>query len=171
MGTRNLVSVKHEGEYKIANYGQWDGYPSGQGKKVLEYLAGWDKEKLINQLSKIRQPSEDEIKKAYKDAGGDGSGFVTMEVSDRFREKYPFIDRDLGADILAMVQDAPEGADLALINNRDFISERSCEFAYTIDLDENTLHATGHGGEKTYELDGLPSVRQLSNDLIDCSED
>ena len=28
MGTRNLTCVFKDGEYKVAQYGQWDGYPS-----------------------------------------------------------------------------------------------------------------------------------------------
>ena len=38
MGTRNLVAVQIDGQYKIAQYGQWDGYPSGKGLEVLEFL-------------------------------------------------------------------------------------------------------------------------------------
>jgi hypothetical protein len=38
MGTRNLVAVQIDGQYKIAQYGQWDGYHSGKGLEVLEFL-------------------------------------------------------------------------------------------------------------------------------------
>lgn len=31
MGTRNPTAVVLDGEYKLAQYGQWDGFPSGQG--------------------------------------------------------------------------------------------------------------------------------------------
>lgn len=31
MGTRNLTAVYLDGEYKIAQYGQWDGYPKDKG--------------------------------------------------------------------------------------------------------------------------------------------
>ena len=30
MGTRHLIAVQLDGEYKIAQYGQWDGYPEGK---------------------------------------------------------------------------------------------------------------------------------------------
>jgi len=38
MGTRNLTCVVSGGKYIIAQYGQWDGYPSGQGVTALEFL-------------------------------------------------------------------------------------------------------------------------------------
>ena len=38
MGTRNLVCVVKGGEYKVAQYGQWDGYPTGQGETIVEFL-------------------------------------------------------------------------------------------------------------------------------------
>ena len=40
MGTRHLVAVIHKDEYKVAQYGQWDGYPSGQGDTVLDCFMG-----------------------------------------------------------------------------------------------------------------------------------
>ena len=38
MGTRNLTAVYIDGEYKVAQYGQWDGYPEGQGMTALTFL-------------------------------------------------------------------------------------------------------------------------------------
>lgn len=40
MGTRNLTIVHSNGEYKVAQYGQWDGYPEGLGVQLLKYLKG-----------------------------------------------------------------------------------------------------------------------------------
>ena len=39
MGTRNLTLVKDkEGKTKVAQYGQWDGYPEGQGSTILNFI-------------------------------------------------------------------------------------------------------------------------------------
>lgn len=38
MGTRNLVAVQIDGQYKIAQYGQWGGYLEGKGVDVLTFL-------------------------------------------------------------------------------------------------------------------------------------
>jgi hypothetical protein len=46
MGTRNLTRVICDGKTKVAQYGQWDGYPEGQGKTVLNFLRGYRKWKL-----------------------------------------------------------------------------------------------------------------------------
>ena len=47
MGTRNLTMViNQEGETKVAQYGQWDGYPSGVGASVLSFLK--NKELVFN---------------------------------------------------------------------------------------------------------------------------
>ena len=38
MGTENITMVKHNGEYKVAQYGSFDGYPSGKGFKTVKFL-------------------------------------------------------------------------------------------------------------------------------------
>jgi len=38
MGTRHLIIVKNEGEVKVAQYGQWDGYPDGVGTDIVNFL-------------------------------------------------------------------------------------------------------------------------------------
>ena len=40
MGTRNLTMVYLNGEYKVAQYGQWDGYPEATGCLILKFLTG-----------------------------------------------------------------------------------------------------------------------------------
>jgi hypothetical protein len=37
MGTRHLIAVQLGGEYRVAQYGQWDGYPDSAGIDVLFY--------------------------------------------------------------------------------------------------------------------------------------
>lgn len=42
MGTRNLTCVVVDGEMKVAQYGQWDGYPEGQGATCCEFIQETD---------------------------------------------------------------------------------------------------------------------------------
>lgn len=39
MGTRNLILVWYRGGWVVAQYGQWDGYPTGQGKDIVECIS------------------------------------------------------------------------------------------------------------------------------------
>src|SRR4051812_8314171 len=40
MGTRHLTRVIVNGQCVISQYGQWDGYPTGQGHTIAKFLAG-----------------------------------------------------------------------------------------------------------------------------------
>lgn len=53
MGTRSLTCVVLDDQFKIAQYGQFDGYPSGQGKTALEIMRKILKE---NQTAKESMP-------------------------------------------------------------------------------------------------------------------
>ena len=54
MGTRNLTMVISNGETKVAQYGQWDGYPSGNGVIVLEFLTSTNLDDFKKKLSKVK---------------------------------------------------------------------------------------------------------------------
>ena len=59
MGTRNLTIVHSNGEYKVAQYGQWDGYPEGLGCQLLKYLKGINISELrnaVNSISEMKGP-------------------------------------------------------------------------------------------------------------------
>jgi hypothetical protein len=57
MGTRNSTLIQVDGEYKVAQYCQWDGYPSGQGVGILESLRNSNLQKLRENVSSLESIS------------------------------------------------------------------------------------------------------------------
>ena len=51
MGTRNITSVIMGGKQVVCQYGQWDGYPSWTGTKILEFLRDADSEQFKRALA------------------------------------------------------------------------------------------------------------------------
>ena len=138
MGTRNLTMVVKGGQYKVAQYCQWDGYPSGQGATVLKFLreqVKWDE--FHSSLDKCKFISDEEIERRWKEMGADDIG-ATMEVSNKFKRSWPQLQRDMGAYVLMAIQMAPDG--LELQDNHLFAADSLfCEWAYLIDLDAGNL--------------------------------
>ncbi len=142
MGTRHLTCVFLNGEYKVAQYGQWDGYPSGQGITVLSFLRNnFNKESFIEGVSKVFRPSNEQLKKWWDEVGHDienSNGFVNIEIAQKFDTLHPSLSRDIGADILCMIQESDEP--LPLYFSLDFAGDSLfCEWAYVIDLDKETF--------------------------------
>jgi len=140
MGTRHLICVVKNGEYKVAQYGQWDGYPDGQGLGILTFLQdSLDRTKFDNKINQLSFATEEELKQTWIEAGANpNEEFVTMEVSDKHKKLYPEDSRDTGSNILSLVQNSDRK--LKLDNSLDFASDSLfCEWAYVIDLDKNTF--------------------------------
>lgn len=113
MGTRNLTAVYLDGQYKVAQYGQWDGYPEGQGITVLTFLRDkMDLELFKEALRNSSYIPSEELTALRKQYGADENGLVTMEDSDRMMEDHPEFSRNTGAGILEMVQNHSEGMKL-----------------------------------------------------------
>ena len=96
MGTRHLIAVQVDGEYKVAQYGQWDGYLSGQGTDVLTFLIGLngDYEKFKDQVRQcqfLSQEDINEINSTIIDGMIDGREWQTV---------YPQLSRDMGSNVL-----------------------------------------------------------------------
>lgn len=169
MGTRNLTLVKKNNEYKIAQYCQWDGYPDGQGRTILEFLKSeFDKEKFTKQLDKIKNISQKEIDSLYKELNiNPENDFITMDDSAKFKTHYPQLDRDMGGEILSYVQNCKDNI-ILLSLDIDFINDSLfCEYAYCLDLDNNELQVFISGNHllKSYNLDNLPDVENFVNEL------
>lgn len=140
MGTRNLTLVQLNGAYKIAQYGQWDGYPSGNGLIVLNFLRNHDIERFCDKVKHAHLVTEDELVAYWAELGIDinKEKFVSIEVSDQFAKLHPSLNRDMGAEILQYVYEYEGKIDLN--NSLDFAKDSLfCEWAYVIDLDKNTF--------------------------------
>ena len=140
MGTRHLTMVVKNGEYILAQYGQWDGYPEGQGNHALMYLNHqFDEAKLLAGLALSYKLTLEQLDAEYVKCGAEpGSRFVNMNVVDKFKALHPCLSRDVGADIMRMVQIATEP--FALKHDLEFAaSSLFCEWAYVIDLDKRTF--------------------------------
>jgi len=181
MGTRNVTCIFVEGEYRVAQYGQWDGYPDAAGVTILGVLRNSDLAKLKERVLDCMFLSDNEIEDRWVECGADrGSSMINMLVSDKFREKYPQLSREMGCKVVEFIYNAEGKVDLH--KALDFVgSGLFCEWAYVIDLDEGTFEVyegTGkdrHVGErfssfhqdgekyaavgfkKSYPLDQLPT--------------
>ena len=173
MGTRHLIAVYQGGTHKIAQYGQWDGYPSGQGKDVLAFLHDEEKVYMLRdyRLRNCRFLTQAEIDK------------INLEKNPL--ESRPQLSRNMGADILTLAATVDS---LALVDSIEFSADSLfCEWAYVIDFDQNvfevykgfnTVPATGRFADmptdskeyypvtllKSYALDDLPCFEEFIKD-------
>jgi hypothetical protein len=158
MGTRNLTAVIKNGSPVIAQYGQWDGYPEGQGATVYEFIKGAGVAKLEANLDKAYWADEAELKAIdLKYAGPDG--WMTMEQAEAFGKDYPSLSRNTCAEILSVVANATER--VPLVNEMEFLQDTLfCEWAYVLDLDVHTLKVYAGSTEPCAEFDlySMPST-------------
>lgn len=164
MGTRNLTIVFVDGEYKVAQYCQWDGYPEGQGAKILKFLRdGMKEDKFREELKKIVFVTEDTYMKIFQSFGGDKDGSILIADSERLKAFFPQLHRDTGAEILEMIQN---GQVQLLRNSLQFAADGLfCEWAWVIDLDKRTFEAyEGFSHEPTTENDRFYFLREYEKD-------
>ena len=132
MGTRHLTIVFDAGEYRVAQYGQWDGYPEGAGIKILRFLRDeMDEFKFRIRLSRFNFVDEYDNK-------------ITKRIDKAFEKGigsyvFPEFSRDTGCDILPMIQNST-ATTRYLGNHIDFAAESVfCEWAYVVDFNHRTF--------------------------------
>lgn len=142
MGTRNLTLVVKDGKAVIAQYGQWDGYPAGQGVTALSFLRADGINRLLPRLVDVRFGTDDEVNAILKSITGNDSGWLNMEEAEEYNRRLPFIGRDHGAAVLSLIADSEPGTDIILSDGSSFAKDGLfCEYAYVIDLDANRFEA------------------------------
>lgn len=198
MGTRNLTCVFKDGEYKVAQYGQWDGYPSGVGADILTFLHEWVNE-LEYELVNVEWITEAERNATWENYERDGD-MVEMGEYEKWSEEYPELSRDTGGKILARIREfspSERKPKLKLENSLSFAADSLfCEWAYVVDYDKGTFEVyEGFNKEaltpmerffefdnpkeeyrpvklkKAYPLNALPSVEKFLEDLEPSEEE
>lgn len=143
MGTRHLIAAVIDGDFKLAQYGQWDGYPDGQGADVLTFVRDMDADAFAQKLRACHWLSKDE-----KDA---------VNATADWHKVYPHLSRDAGSGVLDMI--AASDAGLGLIDMRGFAGDSLfCEWGYVVDFDSKTLEVyRGFNGTPTAADSRFPS--------------
>lgn len=179
MGTRHLICVVLDGDFRVAQYGQWDGQPDGAGAEVVRFLRRVDLETFKARVRACRLVTRRELasREEMRDAFRTQIGHLTdvcsplLEAGDtelareyRIRSylrpgSMTHVSRDCGAHILRviMLRDEPDG--LPLIDERGFAGDSArCEWAYVIDLDADTLEIyEGRNREPTPQESRFPT--------------
>lgn len=168
MGTRHLIAVFCNGEYKIAQYGQWDGYPEGQGTGVLSFLHKMDEQRFRKQLQLTSWISNEELNTLQaKFMKSKGAKSFNISVSDSFAEMFPEFSRDTGSDILEYVYTS-EFPVIKLHNDITFAADSLfCEWAYVIDMDKRTFEVyVGFNHEELTPTDRFYFLREYEEPQV-----
>lgn len=161
MGTRYLTAVIVEGQLRIAQYGQWDGYPSAAGASIFSFLKTTLKnnkmEEFAEKAKNCKFISQEELNNKYASLGIDvSSEFISLEDAHKFAEHFPQLDRALGCEVLDYIQ---ENGSCELIDSYNFIQDSLfCEWAYIIDLDKEVLEVYGGFGKHYVSSTRFPTM-------------
>lgn len=133
MGTRHLIAVVLDGEYKVAQYGQWDGYLTGQGNAILKFLGQLGGDDNLACFEK-------NLRRCKFITDSDIIRFREDENSQETKQFIDFADRDIGSKILYFIRDYELDETIYLRDSITFGADSLfCEYAYVIDLDNKVL--------------------------------
>ena len=164
MGTRHLIRVKKDGKLCVSQYGQWDGYPTGQGKDVLKFVAEdyWcDALESAIENGDIIMLSQSE----WNGIGAALDGFVKKngKAGEVVMQMYmtSVFCRDAGAKSLTMLAKCIGKRYCVRDDMSDWIA-----YEYIIDYDTRTVTINKcHSDGKTKEY-AFDDIRKMSEDDI-----
>jgi hypothetical protein len=155
MGTRHMqIVINKDGVTKISQYGQWDGYPGGQGTGILDYLRKGDLDKYQEELDKIQKMTQDQID--------------MVNSTEDWKKVYPYLSRDCGSDIHQMIEDGVVKF-VSIMDESE--GNKWCEGFYTIDFQKGEFTSEFHGSSAVYKLSNLPTEEEYLSDMKDNNED
>lgn len=147
MGTRHQqVVINKEGTRKVSQYGQWDGYPDGQGLGILRFLRNNDLEKYQTELEKLREITQEEI-----DIVNSDSNWV---------KNYPYLSRDCGSELHKLILKG-EVRFVRFVSDKE--AQDRCEGFYTIDFSTNSFRVEYYDFDVTFSLTELPDEETYLN--------
>jgi hypothetical protein len=162
MGTRNLTKViDKDNVVRVAQYGQWDGYPEYSGTRMLSFISEHGMiDKIEKSLVKCRlTKNEDEVMAAY-DVYSDGPKWESLrEEPNGYGIAFPSLSRDTGVDILKVIVYSNE--EVLLWDDREFENDDlMCEGVYTLNYYSRTFTSTYNGVTVSIDFDKLLTAEE-----------
>lgn len=124
MGTRNITRVILDGEIKVNQYSQWDGYPTGRGNDVLLFMrdilsSPGQKDEFIRRLrlSSLNMLNDgDQRNTTYTGAPIDAKDYDALERFDEYRYKKMklALDNGLETDYITTAKSAVQEGEFTL---------------------------------------------------------
>ncbi len=155
MSTRYLTIVFYDGEYKVAQYGAFDGYPDGAGLECLHFVRDTMNEEVFKEkLSKLHKVTEAQATR------------IITEEDNNFR-KYPQFHFDVGCEILPMIQ----AGQCNIVEDRLTFAANGayCNWAYVIDLDKRTFEVyEGYSKRELTSADRFYGLRSFASGNYTC---
>lgn len=178
MGTRHMTIVNVNGKTVIRQYGQWDGYPTGQGKTVLRFLQNQHEVFRLaekgaeGRIMFLTDEQADMIDKANARME-EGLNRKDVEILYSLFFERSLLSRDLGADVLHHVshgsetylRDDAEDDDYndghgAWVEGRNIL-----DLNFIRDDDDDKVTGTWtcqfHGKERKWDILDLPTEKDL----------
>lgn len=168
MTTRSLICIIYQGEFAVAQFAEFDGYPEGQGLKILSFLLDPKNiEHLREGMKKIYYPTDEELheildrleeldQKALEESRTDrGFRDIYSYGKSPLSSNWPSLSREAGADILRIIAQptlkAAEKKRVPILKELEFVNDDLfCEWAYVVDLDKDAFEVF-HGSQKKEE--------------------
>lgn len=156
MGTRNLTMVINEkGETKVAQYGQWDGYPGGVGSSLLAFLKDDSLvRKLKDNLEKCRFLDDEKDKDFLESYNSSAPKWSKPDNRSPEQKEWwsEFMSRDLADDVLKNI--AYSDQEEILLADKSNVAKDSlfCEWAYVVDFSKGVLEC--YSGFQKQSKDG-----------------
>lgn len=161
MGTRNLTKViDKDGIVRVAQYGQWDGYPSGQGANMLAFISEYKMiDKIEKSLVKCRFVSEGEMGAAYDVYSDEPKWAELREDFNGYGIAFPSFSRDTATDILKVIVYSNE--EVILWNDTEFENDDlMCEGIYELNYQTKQFISKYDGKTISFDFDKLPTLEQ-----------
>jgi len=158
MGTRNLTKViDAEGITRVAQYGQWDGYPEYTGTRILDFIKEHQMlEKIEKSLVKARFITNEELMEIDKEYT-DENGMMDFDTAKYFSIMYPSLTRDTGCDILKVL--VYSNGQIVLRDDSDFENDDLfCEGVYTLNYQTREFISKWNGMTVSLSFDGLDTA-------------
>ena len=148
MGTRHLTKViDNTGKVVVAQYGQWDGYPEGQGKNILEFIQGHRVLDTLEQaLEKCWFVEDPQNYTTYPETNN-------WALDEAFYQAYnPSFSRNTGSDILKVIMYST--GKVPLVDESDFENDTlMCEGVYTLDFQTREFYSKWDGKTRVIQFD------------------